>query len=385
MTVKNPAIFLQGGSHPAEDVRRALEAMNDGGHRELEGVIGATALQVTESGTPAMSVDVAGGQAWIKGTENTYQGVYFVENRGSATVAISASDPTNPRKDIVVAEVDDSDYSGATDAWDIKVITGTPAGSPVAPTVPDNAILLATVDVAALASTIVDADITDGRARADNPGYELVVFSSSGTFTKANYSWAKTAKVTCIGAGGGGGAAPATAAGEASASGGGGGGGCGIRDFKLADLSATTTVTVGSGGSGGSTGSGTSGGNSTFSSCTGGGGGAGTTSGAFAIAVGMVHQGGTGGGFNGDVGLRGGPGGNGIMTTAGRGFGGAGGTAAYGGAQRSLVSTSTSGSAASQSGDSPGSGGSGAANGASKSANAGGDGADGIVIVELYG
>ena len=385
MTEKNPAIFLQGGSHPAEDVRRMIDALLGQGWTAYEGLLGDGDMEVTESGTPAMSVDVAAGRAWIQGDEATYQGAYFVENRGSTTLSIAASDPTNPRIDRIVAEVDDSDYSGATDAWALKVIQGTPAGSPSAPATPDNAISLATVAVAALASSIVDANITDTRTFIQNKSYELVTYTSNGTFTRADYPWAKRIKVTCIGAGGGAGGAGATGVGQCSAAGGGGGGGAGIRDFDITDIGASVTVTVGTGGAGGNSGSGSSGGNSTFSTVTGGGGGAGTTSGVFANNAGMVHQGGNGGGGNGDIQLRGGPGGNGISTTTGRGFGGDGGQAALGGATRSIVSTSTSGSAAGQDGEFAGAGGAGAHNGSSKAANPGGDGADGLVIVEVFG
>src|SRR5438046_4639276 len=40
--------------------------------------------------------------AFILGTEGTKQGTYFVENDATVNKAIAASDPTNPRIDIVV-------------------------------------------------------------------------------------------------------------------------------------------------------------------------------------------------------------------------------------------------------------------------------------------
>lgn len=165
MTAQNPAIFLQAGSHPAEDVRRWMYGLSRG----REGILRwsgttTTALRVTEkSGTPDMSVDVAGGAAYILGDEATYQGTYFVENRGTTNLAISSADPTNPRKDLVVAKVQDSDYSGATDAWSLAVVTGTPAASPTEPTAPDNSITLALVDVPASDTAITNSQITDRR------------------------------------------------------------------------------------------------------------------------------------------------------------------------------------------------------------------------------
>lgn len=161
MTVQNPAIFLQAGSHPAEDVRRFL------GSLPMPGVVTLGDLAVTEkSGTPNMSVDVAGGRAFIAGTEATYQGTYMVENRGAANLAVAAADPTNARKDLVVARVKDAAYSGATNAWELAVVTGTPAPSPSEPAVPANSLVLALVTVAAGTTSITNANITDRRTDA---------------------------------------------------------------------------------------------------------------------------------------------------------------------------------------------------------------------------
>jgi len=159
MTAKNPAIFLQSEAHPAQDVRRFFYHLMS----KRQGVINPGDLAVSENGTPNMSVDVAGGAAIIHGTESTYQGSYFVENRGLENLSIADSDPTNDRYDLVVAKVEDSEESGATDAWSLAVVTGTPTGSPAAPTAPANCIVLALVFVQANVTTIVDANITDER------------------------------------------------------------------------------------------------------------------------------------------------------------------------------------------------------------------------------
>jgi hypothetical protein len=157
MAVSNPPSYLQGGSHPARGLRRMTEAMTG----DTEGALAAGELVVSEkSGTPNMSVDVSAGRAFILGTESSFQGTYFVESRNIENLTVAAADATNPRKDIVVARVEDSEESGATDAWSLEVVAGTPAASPSAPALPDNSLLLATVDVAALASSITDANIT---------------------------------------------------------------------------------------------------------------------------------------------------------------------------------------------------------------------------------
>jgi hypothetical protein len=160
MTVQNPAVFLQSEAHPAEDVRRMLTAIAG----TTGGVVDSGALAVSEtSGAPSMGVDVAGGRAWIAGSEATYQGVYFVENRGVEALTIGASDPTNGRYDLIVAKVEDSAYSGSVNAWSLVVVAGTADPSPVDPATPANSITLARVTVGAGVSTITDANITDLR------------------------------------------------------------------------------------------------------------------------------------------------------------------------------------------------------------------------------
>jgi hypothetical protein len=160
MTVQNPAVFLQSEAHPAEDVRRMLTAIAG----TTGGVVDTGALAVSETaGAASMGVDVAGGRAWIAGSEATYQGVYFVENRGVESLTIGASDPTNGRYDLIVAKVEDSEYSGSVNAWSLVVVAGTADPSPVDPATPANSITLARVTVGAGVSTITDANITDLR------------------------------------------------------------------------------------------------------------------------------------------------------------------------------------------------------------------------------
>lgn len=134
-----------------------------------EGVltVASNALKVSQRGAGAnMSVDVAAGSCWVKGDDSALQPLYRCYNDGTVNVAVTTSDPTNPRIDRVIAEVRDATFSGSFSDWRIRIVAGTPAGSPSAPALPNNAISLATIAVGAAVSSIVTANITDLRANA---------------------------------------------------------------------------------------------------------------------------------------------------------------------------------------------------------------------------
>jgi len=166
MTIQNPALFISGESHPAEDVRRWVAAQTS----DAPGIVGEGDLLVKERLTPTMGVTVVAGRAYVLGDESAYQGIYFVEARGDENLTIAPADGTNPRKDLVVVKVEESVYSGAVDAASLVVVTGTPAASPVVPAVPANAIVLAEVAVAAGVTSITNASITDERKNQNYSG-----------------------------------------------------------------------------------------------------------------------------------------------------------------------------------------------------------------------
>src|SRR6266545_2105403 len=191
MAVTNPPFAIQSGGETAELARRYLQ----GAALDAAGVLGSGELKVTENGTPNLSVNVAAGRAALLGTESAFQGAYFCDNRSTLNVAIAAADPTNPRKDLVVAKVQDAAYSGVTNAWSLVVVTGTPAPSPAEPAVPANAMVLALVDVPANDTAITNSQITDrrtlhpivarGRGEVDQVSTtsDVVLSTTVGTFT----------------------------------------------------------------------------------------------------------------------------------------------------------------------------------------------------------
>jgi hypothetical protein len=111
-------------------------------------------LAVTQTPTPGLRVLVSAGAAVLYGFRYQYP-------RQVATIA--AADPTNPRIDVVYAGNDGL----------IGVATGTPAGSPVAPSFPFTAIALAHVAVGATVTSILNADITDVRERLPITGAQI--------------------------------------------------------------------------------------------------------------------------------------------------------------------------------------------------------------------
>lgn len=146
------------------------------------GVVRFGMLQVTQNSTANMSVNVGAGEAFVPGTQvsnvsghtfNT-QGIYFCLNDSTVNLTVTAADPTNPRIDLVVLQVIDTQYSGASDGAQLAVVTGTPAASPVAPSAPSNSITLARISVPANATSITSGDITDERAYSVKPYASLM-------------------------------------------------------------------------------------------------------------------------------------------------------------------------------------------------------------------
>jgi len=113
-------------------------------------------LKVSAQTPAAMAVNVATGEAWIKG--------HWYQNTATKAISITAAHATLPRKDLIILRMTVTGSPGKIEA---VVLTGTAASSPVAEALTQNAsvyeIPLALVDVAAAASSIVAGNITDLR------------------------------------------------------------------------------------------------------------------------------------------------------------------------------------------------------------------------------
>lgn len=164
MSEVNPPLFLPlQQTYQAADLGRAFRDIVG------EGVVAGGDMKVTQRGAGAnMSVDVAAGVAWVLGDTATDQPPYRIRNDATVNLAVTAANATNPRKDLVVAEVLDSAFTGSSNLWRLRVIAGTPAGSPAVPTLPATAIPLAVLTIAANDTQVNTADIADARRLAQH-------------------------------------------------------------------------------------------------------------------------------------------------------------------------------------------------------------------------
>jgi hypothetical protein len=180
----NPPYTMDGTTVDGEVIRRAIGTLL----APAGGIVSPGDLPVTQQATPNMSVQVGAGQIWVPGTSTSTQGPYYARNSGPVTLAIAASNPSNPRVDTIITQVQDAAYAGATKQIVPAVVTGTPtAGVSVPPTtaaqaatdgagaVPVSSYVLAYVLVPASATSIVTADIANVAALLTSaikaPGY----------------------------------------------------------------------------------------------------------------------------------------------------------------------------------------------------------------------
>jgi len=156
-------LWLQNLDYPARIDRIAYDSI------WTEGIIRATDLAVTESGSPGMDVQIAAGTAVIQGDDQVEQGKYLVRSDSTTTgVTIGTAPGSGQRNDLVVLKVRDSNAGvGSDDDAIFQVIAGTPSGSPVDPAVPDSAIVLARVRVPAATGSITNSLIDDLRVEAN--------------------------------------------------------------------------------------------------------------------------------------------------------------------------------------------------------------------------
>lgn len=346
--------FIQGG--------------NGFGATAVLGTTDANSLQIVTGGATQATIAVGGATTFQNSANST--GAFRVLNASS--VPQFQVDSTNSR--VYIGNLT-ADATGALLVLDTKNTAGDPTGVNGGMYYNSNTNKFRCYEANAW------TDCISGRQ-------QQVTFTSSGTFTKANYPGMKGIRVRVQGGGGGGIGADVTAAGQQSA-GGGGGGGAYAESFLTPDqLAASETVTVGAGGAGAScsAGQGGTGGTSSFGSLVSASGGFGGFLCMFAGATPSLSRsvGGEGRGTAvGQIIIPGTDGGNAMRidgtTVAGLTSGGGGNSQGGKGG-----SPASSNGWAKSSGDGFGGGGSGAYNTASQAAEDGAPGGPGVIVVIVF-
>ncbi len=156
MTLKS--LYLQSGAYNAVDDRLLGGMLLDISTDPLSGSGRIfTGFGVSAQATPNMTVLVSTGRA-VCPTPASDGGGYVIVNDATLTVTVPPVS-TLGRVDLVLLAVDDADYSGAIYGPKVYVLTGTPAGSPVAPTQPAGTVLLATLTHLANATSVANSAI----------------------------------------------------------------------------------------------------------------------------------------------------------------------------------------------------------------------------------
>ncbi len=188
MTVRDPLVMMDGATAlvDAEEFRLGLGAMWETGSTAVKvasGVVpgAGTPLRVHQTGTASANLLLEAGHAVIQGTTSGTQGAYVATNDAQVTLTYLSAFPADaqPRKDIIVARINDKAYAGSLASFTVEVVKGTASGSPVDPALPASCIPLARINLPASATTVADAVIDDLRSYVCAVGGLTVCTSST--------------------------------------------------------------------------------------------------------------------------------------------------------------------------------------------------------------
>lgn len=162
-------LWLDGVAAAANDLRlqvaaamlTASAATATTGIAATPGVRQGVGTPLLSTWTSGMSFTLNAGTCFVQGTASGTAGLYEATLDTTGTMTCTTSDPTNPRIDSVVAVISDVGSSSSTTLF--KILAGTPAPSPVAPTLPANALLLCNIAVGANVSVLSAPNFTDKR------------------------------------------------------------------------------------------------------------------------------------------------------------------------------------------------------------------------------
>jgi hypothetical protein len=165
MTLIQPPMMINGGTHPARTMRMMIRDLSRGS----QGVTEYNDLKVTQQTTPGAGVQVGDGSGVVRGA-SWGQGSYTQYNVGSATVSIAPTGAQG-RTDMVVLRVLDPEYEGslnpATDDIGYFYVVSNVSSTATQPPAGMTAIPLARITLPPNCATVTDAMITDLRSIAN--------------------------------------------------------------------------------------------------------------------------------------------------------------------------------------------------------------------------
>ncbi|MFB7327132.1 hypothetical protein [Streptomyces sp. NPDC056190] len=201
MTLIQPPMMINGGTHPARTMRMMIRDLSRGS----QGVTEYNDLKVTQQTTPGAGVQVTDGSGIVRGA-SWGQGSYTQYNVGSAQVPIAPTGAQG-RTDMIVLRVLDPEYEGGLNPAKDNVgyfdVVSNVSASATQPPAGMTAIPLARITQPANCATVTNAMITDLRTIA-NPRKDREIYVASpsgdqnwngnkdGTFVQ----WPPTAKWT---------------------------------------------------------------------------------------------------------------------------------------------------------------------------------------------
>jgi hypothetical protein len=156
--------FVTGQSVPFARMRDLLETLGI----VRSGIISKLDFKVSQRGAGAnMSVDVAAGEALVKVTTGTANGICRVRNDAVVNVTIAAAHATLPRIDLVCLQYNDTSLPAGTggNVPTVRAVSGTATSGATlanltgAAAVPADSLLLAYVLVPAASSSVIDSRI----------------------------------------------------------------------------------------------------------------------------------------------------------------------------------------------------------------------------------
>lgn len=164
-----PSAWLDGIQVNSQDLRlqqvsatlTSVGATGTTGIAATPGVRNAVGAPLACVWTSGMTFSLNAGCCFVQGTASAIAGLWNLTLDTTSPLIVPASDPTNPRIDSVIAVVVDNGNGTSTAVF--KILAGTPAGSPVAPTLPANALRLWNIAVAAGTAVLSQANFTDVR------------------------------------------------------------------------------------------------------------------------------------------------------------------------------------------------------------------------------